>query len=176
MSLRDHSREDGSSTINPLRATTVACYSSGRMLLAYANRHWLLAFRRNGSDWRVTAGNPESAFISIAIIYHHKFRRVRRDRVMFLRRRGTHYSRTARNSVRRIVNFLKYLELVVWHVRSKLTHEILEKKILREKNFLCNSLYDVIHTTKLAYSIRQAKQIEFILEKSYGVSTTEFYL
>lgn len=127
MSLRDRSREDGNCAINPLRATTVACHSSGRMLLTYANRHWLLAFRRNRSDCRATAGNPESAFISIAIIYHHKFRRVWRDSVMFLRRRRTHYFRMVRNSVKRIVNFLEYLELVIWHVRFKLTHEILKK-------------------------------------------------
>lgn len=107
----------------------VARHSSGRILLAYANRHWLLAFRRNGSDWRATAGNPESAFISIAIIYHHKFRKVRGDSVTFLRRRGTHYSKMARNSVKRIVNFLEYLELVVWHIRSKLTRDI-KKRIV----------------------------------------------
>jgi len=134
-SLRNHSGENGSCAINSLRATTVTCHSSGRMLLAYANRHWLLAFRRNGSDSSAMAGNLESAFISIAIIYHHKFRRVRGDSVTFLRHRGTHYSRMARNSVKRIVNFLEYLELVVWHVGSKRWRDI-------EKGLYCYAMYD----------------------------------
>ena len=83
-------------------------------------------WRRNGSDWRATAGNPESAFISIVIICHHKFKRVQGDSVTFLRR-GTHYSRMARNSVKRIVNFLEYLELVVWHIKFKLMCKILKR-------------------------------------------------